>query len=270
MKNQLKHAFTLVELLVVISIIAILLAILTPALNKARESARTVICSTNVRQLGLGYSMYEMDNGFMPEFVDGVVGGITWAGSLRKYYQDLDGIRLCPTASKVGGDEMLNLDENKWGSAFKAWWVDPVKSWMVPDDDCGYGSYGENMWVRKNFQKDPYPGEYFGISSVKNANQVPLIFDCRWNGIWPLNSDIVPINPRGAKVQELPYGDGSDGPNNWRRVEGAAMRRHKGGINMIFLDFSGRNVKLEELWTLKWSRNYKSKGIQNNFNWIKY
>ncbi|OHB55475.1 MAG: hypothetical protein A2Y12_20050 [Planctomycetes bacterium GWF2_42_9] len=264
MNNRLtRQAFTLVELLVVISIIAVLLAIMTPVLSKSRDSARTVICSTNVRQLGLGYSMYEMDNGFMPEFIDGVVEGITWAGSLRKYYQDLNGIRLCPTASKVGGNEMLNPDGNKWGATFKAWWIDPVKSWMLPDNDCGYGSYGENMWVRKNFGKDSYPGECFGKSSVKSANHVPLIMDCRWNGVWPLYADVIPVNTRGVAMQELPYS-----ASNFRRVEGVAMKRHKNGINIIFLDFSGRNIKMEELWTLKWHQSYKDRGVQN-FSWVK-
>jgi prepilin-type N-terminal cleavage/methylation domain-containing protein len=266
MKKNTKPAFTLVELLVVISIIALLLAIMVPVLNKSRESARTVICSTNVRQLGLGNSMYEMDNGHMPEFVDGIVGGITWAGSLRKYYQDLDGIRLCPTASKVGGDEMLNnMDDqgNKWGSTFLAWWINPAKSWMLPDNDCGYGSYGENMWVRKNFGSASYPGECFGKSSVKNANNVPLMLDCRWYGVWPLYTDPIPVNTRGSTVSEIPYSK-----INWRRVEGAAMKRHKKGINVIFLDFSGRNVRMEDLWTLKWHQSYKDRGVQN-FSWVK-
>ena len=53
-----KQAFTLVELLVVISIIALLLAILMPALQKAREQARTVACRSNVRQIGLAMNAY--------------------------------------------------------------------------------------------------------------------------------------------------------------------------------------------------------------------
>ena len=57
-----KRAFTLVELLVVISIIALLVSILLPALNRARESAKTVVCRTNLYQMKLATEMYLIDN----------------------------------------------------------------------------------------------------------------------------------------------------------------------------------------------------------------
>ena len=56
------RAFTLVELLVVVAIIALLLAILLPALNKAKELAKTTLCASNQRQMGVYFSAFLADN----------------------------------------------------------------------------------------------------------------------------------------------------------------------------------------------------------------
>ncbi len=60
-QEQKRNRFTLIELLVVIAIIAILAAMLLPALKTARETARTSLCSNNLKQLGHCWDFYAMD-----------------------------------------------------------------------------------------------------------------------------------------------------------------------------------------------------------------
>ena len=65
------HGFTIVELLVVISVIMVLIALLAPALKKARAAALTVVCQSNLRQIGVAYHMYANDyRGCLPTYIE--------------------------------------------------------------------------------------------------------------------------------------------------------------------------------------------------------
>ncbi len=106
-------AFTLIELLVVIAIIAILAAILLPALSRARSAADTIVCRSNLRQILLGMSLYVQQFGAYPQSGQWVVQlepsvGAPWPdtnidATVTHYLGPRQGVWACPGYSRVKG-----------------------------------------------------------------------------------------------------------------------------------------------------------------------
>lgn len=87
MQRLTRSAFTLIELLVVVAIISLLVSVLLPALQKAREQANTVVCASNLRQLMLAFHLYQHEYGCIPgSYYQGVID-LDWGGRVNAKYE---------------------------------------------------------------------------------------------------------------------------------------------------------------------------------------
>jgi len=234
--------FTLIELLVVIAIIALLMAILLPALARVKKQAKAVACQANLREWGTVISMYTNDrDGRFLAGNTGKTGGWAWMEVLRPYYKN-DELLLCPMARKIREGNYVS------GKTFYAW--NPGSN-----ADPLYGSYGMNGWMSDPAGVD----EVFGRPvregkklrnwpnvNVKGGGYIPVMLDCGIWDSWPLHRD----EPPAYEDEWAPHGVLNG------EIRRFVMNRHDGGINAVFLDFHSRKVGLKELWELKWNQTW--------------
>ncbi len=122
--SKIRRAFTLVEMLVVIAVIGVLVALLLPAINVARELARQTSCTNNLRQFGVGMmahahnSKETLCSGAFDWLRDGAVTEESWVGDL--VHEGIPvGKMLCPTNPARGAvvyNDLLNVNASSFGA----------------------------------------------------------------------------------------------------------------------------------------------------------
>ena len=239
------HGFTLIELLVVIAIIALLMAILMPALRRTKAQAQTVVCRSHLQQWSLCFSMYiaDYDSKFMPGIDENwSTGEYSWIYTLIPYYNE-PAIRLCPRAKRTV--------EHGGRLPYTAWDVSRTNpndfSYLV-EPEYKIGSYGINWWVN---DCDRVVGAHNADNKWRTANQktpsrIPVLMDSGFMLARP--------EPHDPPPQQ-------DGEFLW--AFGGGMRRlctdrHNGNINMLFMDWSSQKVGLKQIWMFKWHRTFNT------------
>ncbi len=239
-----RKGFTLIELLVVIAIIALLMAILMPALSRAKKQARTVTCRAPLKQWGSIWYMYCSDNdGF---FSNGNISGVDWKRGewvivLRSAYEMKSDILRCPVATKP-------LPGNvEYGGPFNTYRMGSGGIGNLQEQ----GSLGQNNWLYnpppsvKNIQGRL--SEYHWRSmNVRPAAQIPVFADTMWRGGGPSITGVTGDPPAYS-------GEWSGAGYEMRHF---CIDRHGGYNNCLFLDWSVRRVDIKELWTLKWHKQF--------------
>ena len=246
-----RKAFTLIELLVVIAIIALLLAIIMPALGKIKEVTRTLVCRTNIRSLTLGFRTYveSNDQSLLNHGRPGVDENL-WLLETKEQF-DIDKVRYCP-ATELNPQPLPHTWPNGIGSSRLTW------IWPYGVVESEYGSYGHNYWLYGDesgyfVSLTEWESSRWGSPNQSGSALIPIFVDSTWVDYFARDTDTCPPN------FDL------DDDNQYLMATGLLrilVNRHRDELNVGFIDGHAEPIELKMLWSLKWSKVFQTMGEQ--------
>ena len=285
-------AFTLVELLVVIGIIAIMVGILLPTLSRARKAAQTTQCLSNIRQLNMALSLYIQANKYHCFPYYGATTQILWQAMILPYVtpraakydiftnnattaaevarmQIQETVYFCPTArDPLSGVNVSGGGAS--GTAFYCW--GPINSGFT---NGMMGSYGFNGWLYRHGIAPAVDDDNLltnagtGVAgwtkpraleslwqlpaTGTSSSEIPTFADSNWVDGWPHEIDQPPQAPYTLMTGQKSTNE------SMRRL---CLSRHGGKrINVVFLDGHASTVELRDLWTLRWHKKWQTPAV---------